>query len=115
MRSPQRSKCWMIPGPSIFTSVLSIASMPTPYMASVGRLQPVGGVTGPVIVCPFRRNLTWSAPKEIHGFAPGHGQLDSACDVARQCAVFEDGECGGDVTANLCGGGRASCAQQGSR
>src|SRR6516225_6188227 len=56
-RIPHRSKCWMIPGPSIFTSVLSTASMPTPYILSAGRLQPVGGVTGPVKVCPLRRSL----------------------------------------------------------
>src|SRR2546426_6953605 len=61
----------MTPGPAIFTSVLPLASIPTPKLESLGRLQPVGGfATAPVIVCPLRRSLMWSAPKAIHGFAP---------------------------------------------
>src|SRR6266852_1382260 len=61
----------MTPGPAIFTSVLPLASIPTPKLESLGRLQPVGGfATAPVIVCPLSRSLMWSAPKAIHGFAP---------------------------------------------
>src|SRR5713101_3608175 len=61
----------MTPGPAIFTSVLPLASILTPKLESLGRLQPVGGfATSPVIVCPLRRSLMWSAPKAIHGFAP---------------------------------------------
>jgi hypothetical protein len=43
---------------------------------------------------------------------PGHGQRDSAGDVTHEFAVFVDGECGGDGTADL--SGLSTCAQTNS-